>query len=151
MKNKNNLAKLKVFRKIADNIPLAILTGSLALIVNHDIPERACKDIDIVLPYYEDLSHLGKVSRIENPYTTTAMSTVIDGTLVHVIIDPNCLFVNKLTEEGMLKISNSEDAMIEKFKSYVLFDSEKNRKDIIDYIEIQDKKKSIEPDKNIPF
>jgi hypothetical protein len=129
MENTFNNSKLELYLKIHNKANgMSILTGSLALILLKEIQERPCDDIDIVLPYYIDLSEFGEIERFENPYSTTAMEIKNNLCKIHVIIDPKCIYS---IVDGY-KISNKEDIWIAKFKSYILFNSFKNKKDIIE-------------------
>lgn len=127
MENISNIQKLDLYRKISDKTnSLSILTGSLALIISGEIPERDCNDIDIVLPYYVDLSEFGTIKRIENDYTTPTIEIKNNLCVIHVIIDPKCIYT--IIEE--IKVSNAIDIWVSKFKSFMFFGSEKNLDDI---------------------
>lgn len=133
----------------------AILTGSLALVLLGLIEERECYDIDIVIPYYIDFSSLGEIKRFNNPYSNPTFEIKLNkyGTLVHVIIDPDCQFrlytVNVLNCK--IKISNHEDIFVAKFKSFMFFKNKKHRKDIESFFAILDGKGIVDPEDNLPF
>jgi len=132
----NNAIKLELYKDIClKTNGLAVLTGSLALILLGEIEERECHDLDIILPFYVDLSMLGPVTRVENEYTSTTMSVAYQGCTVHVIIDPKCLY----TEVEGVKLSNAADIWIAKFKSLMLFGAKKGLKEIKAMLEVMDK------------
>jgi hypothetical protein len=146
----SNNNRLNAFKKIYSfSQSRAILTGSIALILLEKIHERECADIDIVVPYFIDFSDVAKkVKRISNPYTTPAfeieLSDEYGGYTLHCIIDPACFYTTmKLSESEEIKVSNYEDIIIEKMKSYVLFGSVKNKADIQDFFKIEDEKATV--------
>jgi hypothetical protein len=114
---------------------MVILTGSLALFMQQELVEREASDLDIILPYYIDLSAFGKIERLHNPYSTVCFSiTPKEGAEIHVIVDPNCPYVTKVYGERLLKLSNAQDIWIEKFRSFIFFSTQKNCKDLNELI-----------------
>jgi hypothetical protein len=148
MKEQKNNQKLELYLRIHDKTNgLSILTGSLALILLKEIDERICNDIDIVLPYYIDLSEFGKITRIENEYTTPTIEIKNDLCPIHVIIDPKCIYS---VIDGH-KISNSIDISVAKFKSYMFFGGDKNINDIKQMLKIDNKPKPSEDFNDLPI
>jgi len=148
METNSNKIKLDLYRAIDQETKgLSILTGSLALIIQNEIKERECHDIDIVLPYYIDLSKFGNVKRIENDYTTPTIEIKNELCNIHIIIDPKCIY----SEIDGLKVSNSIDIWIAKFKSFMFFESEKNISDIEVMIKKYRESKVIVLDDLMPF
>lgn len=150
MKLERNNNILNLFKEIYSHAGnLAILTGSLALIILKEINERECADLDIVLPYYIDLTKFGEVKRITN-YNNENVVCEISGKIckIHVVVDPKCIYHQTTDAELNIKISNSVDIWIEKFKSFLLFNVEKNKNDIQEMFKLIEERKIIS---DIPF
>lgn len=148
MNYQSNITKMDLYQKISDKTnSLSILTGSLALILSNEIEERECHDIDIVLPYYVDLSEFGTVKRIENDYTTPTIEIKNDICNIHIIIDPKCIYS---IIDGQ-KVSNSIDIWVAKFKSFMFFESEKNISDIESMIKKYRESKIVVINNEMPF
>lgn len=127
LEKSNNIAKLDLFKEISEYTGgMAILTGSIALILQGQLKERECHDIDIILPYYIDLSTYGKITRVENDYTTTCAVIANKLCNIHIIIRPECPYAHA---DG-IKLANVADIWMAKFKSYILFNTDKNKRDL---------------------
>lgn len=148
MKIKENINLLKIFVSLYYRYDQQIiLTGSLALILSKKLEERQCDDIDIVIPHFIDFSDVATVMRINNPYTNPAFELRLKdtGTIIHVVIDNECFYTRLKLEElnSTIKVSNHEDILIEKFKSFLFFGTEKNKNDIQNFFKIIDESKTI--------
>jgi len=136
MENALNNQKLSIFSEISDfTKDMAILTGSLALIMHNQLIERDAGDLDIILPYYIDLSSFGKIERFNNPYSTVCFGLRYRGCEIHAIIDPECHYTSMSHNERTFKLSNIHDIWIEKFKSFMFFNTQKNCKDLNELIQ----------------
>ena len=157
MKLQKNIALLNDFERIYHaNMGCVILTGSLALILHEKITERECSDIDIVTPFFIDLSNFGDIKHIVNPYTNAFYELTMKdtGTKVHVMVDSTCRHTSMQVDEvnAILKVSNYQDIFLEKFRSFLLFNTNKNKKDIEDFFRILDGKPPvINPEDDLPF
>lgn len=127
--NKDIELSIKILQLATNNT--VIISGSYAL-KKLKIINREPQDLDIILPNYVDLSHLGTIvyndnTYIDKSYTLTMTQT---GVSVDVIIDNTRRY---FIIYGV-RISHKEEILLKKFEALLYFGSDKHVEDLKKYL-----------------
>ena len=110
---------------------LAIFSGSYAL-NKLKVIDRKIDDLDIILPYFVDLSHLGEVTSSYENYIEKTYSLILKetGIKVDVMIENKRRYI---IIDG-IKISNKEPILLKKFEALLYFGTEKHKVDLLKFL-----------------